>query len=253
MSSTDFSTLEPTLGAGSELPYESLVASAIEPVLIVDAASGVIVEANPAVAQLLGAERATLLGTPFIDTLEEPSVAAVLRSFTIARAEGHAAAISVRTRQGWSTLELETALFRAAPDSFLLLRLTARSGADAGPARGRTGSLVLQAIESAGVGFLITDSELRIEYVNRAFVRMLGLLSPEQVCGRPLAAWLTLGDADLARLQGPLAERHAATVLRTSLCNTRSGARLVEVHAVAVPAGRDTRWGFTLRERPRLN
>jgi PAS domain-containing protein len=253
LSNTDVSSLESTLGAGSELCYESLVASATEPVLIIDACSGVVVEANSAVALLLHAERAALLGTPFIDTLEESSLAAVQRAFATARADGRAGAISVRARRGQLTLGLETALFHAAPDSFLLLRLTARSGADAGPGRRRSDSLVLKAIERAAVGFLITDAQLRVEYVNRALVQMLGLRSPDQVCGRPLAAWLTLGDAELARLRGPLAEHHAATVLRTSLCDTGNGVRFVEVHAVAVPAGRQTRWGFTLREQARLN
>jgi len=253
LSSAEFSSLESLPAAASDLSYDSLFASATEPVLILDASSGVVIEANPAVAALLQAERAALLGTPFVDSLEESSVAAVQRSFAIARAEGRAGIISVRTRQSGSTLGLETALFHAAPDSFLLLRLTSRIGVNSGPARSCSDSVVLKAIERASVGFLIADAQLRVEYVNRAFVQMLGLLSADQVCGRPLAAWLSLGDTDLARLQGPLAERHAAIVLRTSLCDTGSGARIVEVHAVAVPAGRNTRWGFTLRERPRLN
>ncbi len=253
MSSTESSALASAPVSGSDLSFDALFAAANEPVLILDAGSGRIVDANPAVAQLLRADRATLLGTLFIDALEQSSVEAVQRSFALARAEGRAGAISIRTRQGASTLGLETALFHVAPDSFLLLRLARPVGASSRAARRGADSLVLKALERSSVGFLITDAQLRIEYVNRACVQMLGLLSADQICGRPLAAWLSLGDADLARLQGPLAERHAATVLRTSLYDAGSGARYVEVHAVAVPAGKSTRWGITLRERPRLN
>ena len=90
LSSAEFSSLESLPAAASDLSYDSLFASATEPVLILDASSGVVIEANPAVAALLQAERAALLGTPFVDSLEESSVAAVQRSFAIARAEGRA-------------------------------------------------------------------------------------------------------------------------------------------------------------------
>jgi PAS domain-containing protein len=251
--SAEFPSIDSAPGSGSDLPYDALFAAATEPVLILDAWSGMIIEANPAGAQLLQTERAMLLGTSFIDMVEQSSVAAVRRSFAIARAEGRAGSINVRTRQGRSTLGLETALFHVAPASYLLLRLMRRIGTHARAAHRGADSHVLKAIERTTVGFLITDAQLRVEYVNRACVQMLGLLSADQVCGRPLASWLSLGDADLARLRGPLAERHAATVLHTSLRGAGNGTRFVEVHAVAVPAGSGTRWGITLRERPRLN
>jgi PAS domain-containing protein len=253
LSSSDLASFESTLMGGSELSYDSLFASAAEPVLIVEASTEHVVEANPAAAALLRADRAALLGTPFIEAFEEASIRAVKHSLATARAAGRASAISLRTRNGRAKLGLKVSLFRAALDSYLLVRLTTKSAEDAEPVRGRTNSVVLTAIERASVGFLITDAGLRVEYANRAFVDMLGLHSPEQVCGRPLAFWLELTDSDLALLQGQMARRQAATVLQTVVHSTSQGSRRVEVHAVAVPDGRNTRWGFTLREQPRLN
>jgi PAS domain S-box-containing protein len=112
---------------------------------------------------------------------------------------------------------------------------------------------VLRAIESASIGFLLTDAGLRIDYANQAFVEMLGLQAPEQVCGTSLGCWLELSAADLARLDQQLLRREAATVLLINLQRSPGGSPCVEVHAVAVPDGSDTRWGFTLHWRPRLN
>jgi PAS domain-containing protein len=238
---------------GGELSYDSLFASAAEAVLIVDATSENVVEANPSAAALLRADRSALLGTPFLAAFEDASLQTVKHALAMARTAGCASAVSVRARAGGSKLGLKVSLFRTAPDSYLLVRLTTRLAHEAEAVRGRADSVVLTAIERASVGFLITDAGLRVEYANRAFVDMLGLHSPEQVCGRPLAFWLELTDTDLARLQGQMAQRQAATVLQTNLHSAGNGSPRVEVHAVAVPDGRHTRWGFTLREQPRLN
>jgi PAS domain S-box-containing protein len=253
VSVSHWSTPLATSTAGSELCYRSLFASAAEPVLIVAALSEMVVEANPAAARLMGTDRSALVGMPFIDAFETSSAELLRRSLAIARAAGRASAIAVRVRNLRAPVGLKISLFRDAPDSYLLVRLREQPAQRRARASDPSDSAVLRAIEGASIGFLLTDVDLRVEYANPAFIEMLGLRSAEQVCGKSLAGWLELSAADLARLNQRLLQRRAATLPRVKLQCTAGGSPWVEVHAVAVPDGRDTRWGFTLRRGPRLN
>jgi PAS domain-containing protein len=228
---------------------DSLFAAASEPVLIVDSATGDIVEANPAAAQLFGIGRAALVGTPFLLAFEESSAPALQSSLAAARGAGSADPVRVRTVGDGTYVDIKLSLFRANPQTYVLVRLTAA----APDARASAPFAVFHALDSASVGFLVTNSGFLVEYANRAFVEMVELNSHAEVCGESLARWLKFSAVDMERLRDQMFERRAATLLCTSLRPQINAARGVEVCAVAVPDGPDTCWGFTVRELPRLN
>jgi nitrogen-specific signal transduction histidine kinase len=236
-----------------ELSYDSLFACASEAVLVMDAHTECVVEANPAAALLLRTDRTGLLRLPFSAAFEERSVQDVQRSLIEARATGRGRAIGVGSRHGRALLGLEVSLFRSGPECYLLVRLSSRSTRNHDTGSGLRVSTVLRTIERAAVGFLITDAALRVEYANRAFLQMLKVRSAEQVRGQSLAHWLELSGENLAGLRRQMAQRQAATHLRTTLQRRPHRSACVEVQAVAVHNGRNTRWGFTLSERPPLH
>ena len=110
---------------------------------------------------------------------------------------------------------------------------------------------ILDAIEQAPEGFVVTDPALRLSYANRAFINMAGLESPAQLQGKSLATWLELSQADLTRLHEQMARREAATVWKTMLRRAnlleREATLEVEVTAIAVPDGRERSWGFRIQ------
>jgi PAS domain-containing protein len=241
------------------LPCEWLFAAAVEPVLIADAASGRILRANRAAAELLQTPLAALAGMALTDTFDTLAAPAVMESMDRARAAGSSQPVTVRGVVEGVQLSLQVSLFRTVAESYLLVRLAAGDGApfesahDGQPASRGPETPVFDAIEDAAVGFLIADLALRVEYANAAFLDMVRLSPPAQMRGRSLVRWLQLSGGDLARLRDQMSRRQATSFLTTQLRAEGDVSLQVEVCAVAVPDGQLACWAFTVRELPRLN
>lgn len=234
----------------SGLPCDWLFSVASEPVLIVDAVTGHIVQANPAVALLLGASQSELLAAPVVEAFEISSKIAFSESIERARSTSNTDTVAVRAAANGTQVRAKVSSFRAGDDAYLLVRL--------GPiidheALGAPESEVFDAIDGASVGFLVTDAGLRVEYANQAFIQMADLSPSTQILGKSLARWLEFSEHDIARLHHQMAQRQATTAMTARLRTQRMVSREVEVCAVAVPDGQLTCWGFTVRELPSLN
>jgi PAS domain-containing protein len=236
----------------ARLPCEQLFAASSEAVLILDAASNKILQANPAAAALLRTTRTALGGSSFPAAFESSNSAEIQRRIRLARSSGSSDVMAVRALGGGIDLSARVSLVRAGSHSYLLVRLApALSVASSGGAG--TGSGVLEAIDCAPVGFLIAEVGFHVDYANRAFMEMAGIHSESEVRGSPLTRWLRLSEADLGQLAQQLSDRQSTGRLTTQLCSGGSRARRVEICAVPVPDGEHTWWGFTVSELPRLN
>ena len=233
------------------LTYERLFAAATEPVLIVDSASGRIEEANPRAAELLGVARPSLIGANFLSIFEQSSREALracldrLQTATIARSE------QVRAANVAIPFEALFSVVRSPACSYFLVRLVADAVPQPRPRRGAMA--VLQALDAAPLGFVITDSGLKIDYANAKFAEMVEVRSQSALQGRSLVRWLKLTAKDLSQLHHQLLQRRAVILLASRLCSSRNRAHHVEICAVPVPDGPDQCWGFSLRPLPRLN
>jgi PAS domain-containing protein len=230
----------------AELAYEWLFDAASEAVLVIEEMSGTIVEANLAAARLLHAERAAVVGRSLLSLFHTSCAATLKESLARARGGSGASAREVSTPDRRNQLSLTMSVFHAAAaDSYMLVRLAASDGSapELAPE-----SSVFEAIEGAVSGFLVTDTELRVQYANPAFARMIDVNSPEEIEGESVARWLELTDEDRNRLVVQMARHEAVTELVTRLRSAREPAREVEVRAVAVPSDTFPCWGFTVRE-----
>ncbi len=238
--------------SSERLPCERLFTASSEAVLILDAGSDKILQANPPAAALLRTTRTALIGTQFPSAFELSSAAQIQHQTCAARASGSSDAMAVRARGGAIDLTARVSLVRAASQSYLLVRLEP-TVSEARNINGGPSSTVLQEIDSAEVGFLITDAGFHVDYANRAFIEMAGVNSEAEVRGIPLTRWLCLSETNLAQLSQQLAAREATSRLTTQLCSPGNRSRRVELCAVPVPDGEHTWWGFTLSELPLLN
>lgn len=248
---------ERTLSGYANLPFEWLFTAASESVVVVDAASGLIVAANPAAALQLESTRAGLIGTPLQKAVEPACAGALDLSLERSSRAGRAAPIIVRARNGGMTLSATVSLFRNPPESYWLVRLKANRHADTDAGREEIHqsltSPVLAAIEGAPVGFLVADSDLRIEYANPAFIDMIEVGCFQDVRSQSLQRWLQFTARDSARLTAQMCQQQAVTRLDTTL-RSRSGSTChVEVHAVAVPDEQSPCWGFSVSARGPVN
>jgi PAS domain-containing protein len=244
--------------AHPDLPSDWLFSIAAEPMMIVDAPSGRIMQANPAAAHLLRNAHAELLDRSLPGMFHASGEADLARGVQAARAGGNVADVTLRPACGGSPLRAKLSLFRADSHEYLLVHLAPIEidgpGDDALlAARQCSESPVFDAIDSAAVGFVLTDSGLRIEYANKAFGEMIEIDTAEHTIGRSLVRWLELSEGDLTQLRDQMLQRQATSLIAGSLRTESSSTRDVEICAVAVPDDPHTCWGFTIRELPRLN
>ena len=245
---------EPTsrLETPSQFPCDWMFMASAEPVLILDAATGTIVEMNPPAAALFLTDRTSLMGTRLVSAFDAAGAATIQACITIAQTAGSAETLHAPTIHGGLALTARFSLFRAPSGTYLLVRLAAAGAPEPGNG-GSADSVVFQAIDASPLGFLMTDRGFRIEYANRAFIDMVALKSPDDVCGTSLVRWLQLTSNDLLALCEQLSQRQAVSLLTTYLRSARDRRSHVEVCAVAVPNERETSWGFSISELPRLH
>lgn len=228
------------------LPIDWLFKASIEPVLIVDAANERIAHLNPAACSLL-TDPDTLIGAPLIAAFDVSSAAQIRQCMDLALRVGSASSAPLRARGGAGSLRAQLSLVRTPRHAHLLVRL------DPGPCLPERGeSAVFDAMDRAPVGFLMTDSGLRVEYANRTLLEMLQE-EPSAVQGTSLLRWLPLTPADCSQLRDCMAARQALTLLTTQLSRLRALPCPVAVCAIAVPEGGDTSWGFTVQDLSKFN
>ncbi len=231
----------------AETRYRLLFQISAEAVLIVDAGSGNLVDANPAAAGLLGASEKRLAGKPFTELFATETRQEVEALLATARAIGKGEPVEATLTWTGQPITVSATLFRQEKAVHFLVRLHQTSAAPSRFDQDEAPSRVLRVMENLPDGFVVTDLERRVLTVNAAFLEMAQLASEEQVQGEPLERWLGRPGVDSQVLAKSLREHGAvnnyATVLHTELGTTDE----VEVSAVAVEQGEEPCMGFVIR------
>ncbi len=231
----------------AEQSADWLLSVAAEAVLLVDALTGNIVEANPAAAVLLKSRRTFLLGTRLSSAFDASNTTAIDHSFAEACISGSAKPMTVGTRDTTAALTLTLSLVKSRTASHVLVRMAPVTSPEDAPAP-RGPSPVEDLLSSTSDGFVLTDKGFRVEFANPAFVSLARLNSANSVQGRSVSQWLEFSPEDLVSLREQLHDRQALISLKTTLRCGRGSGLDVDVYAVAVPDGPSAGWGFIVRE-----
>ncbi|MEO1573682.1 MAG: transcriptional regulator PpsR [Pseudomonadota bacterium] len=229
----------------AETRYRMLFQISSEAILIVDASSGNVVEANPAVAQLLGKPVNKIIGQPLSRFFARDDADALTALQARLRAAGKPEELRCTTRDGDSVTASATFLRHEAA-ALSLLRL--RPAGD-GPIRGggEQPSAVLEVMERSPDAFVVTDLAGRILTVNEAFIELCQVASELQLINQPLDQWLGRPGVDVDVLRKNLRQRGEIRHFATRL-NPEFGAPVdVELSAVAVDQGELPCLGFVIR------
>ena len=218
-----------------------------EAVLVVDANTRKVVEANPAAGRMLDQAPAAMVGHLITERFDASSRRALEALLTSVRATGRNSDLRLRRGEVLPPLHLSVSLFREDRDSYFLVRLSpdATAGLN-GSVRGRT-SRVLEVVERSPDGFIVTGMDGRIEFANRAFLDMVQLATPEQVRGEPLDRWLGRPGVDFNLLTAHLREDQSIRLFAKALRSEYGSTLDVEICAVAGPDGEHPCLGFTIR------
>jgi transcriptional regulator PpsR len=229
-----------------ETRYRLLFQQASEPVLILDATTEKIEEANPA-AQALFGDAMRKSSWVLADGLESGSVETLREAFVRVRTSGRAEVPAVRLARGGEEYKLSLSLFRQETSSSFLVRLSlART--TVGQTRAQQGPQLAELLQQAPDAFVVTDLEGRVLQVNRAFLDLTQSATDDMVRGESLDRWLGRSGVDLNVLVSNLRQHGSVRLFATQLRGEHGGATDVEISAVAAMSATPACLGFTIRD-----
>ena len=227
----------------AESRYRLLFDLAGEAVLIVDAATRRITEANPAAARLLDVEAPDLIGQSF---------AAIAAPHDREQAIGMLGAIGAadqaiphRLRLAGSNREcvVSGTLFRQDRGAYILVRLGLSEDDAAAPPPALT-----EMLDRMPDPFVLTDEKLAILSENAAFMDLVQCARRSELTGAPLGRFLGRPGIDLNLLASQLREhgmvRNFATIARGAFGSEDD----VEISAVSAMNGDARCYGFSIRQ-----
>ena len=229
----------------AEKRYRLLFQMAAEPVLIVDAATHRVLEANAAAATLFGLDARRLATQPFEDLFNAASRQAAQSFLGAARVAPRVDNVHVELAKDGAPTLISGSLFRQDTATHLIVLFSRTQ--DAKRPASKQDAQRLSVVEAMPEAFVVTDTERRIVSANAAFVDLVQLGSEAQARGEPLERWIGRPGVDIdvifANLKTHGLVRRFSTVARGEF----GGNEDVELSAVATLAGAETCYGFTFR------
>jgi len=228
-----------------ETRYRVLFEMASEAVIVLDANTFKIIEANPRAADLLGDSVKKLNGRLLMDYLTKGDRIQVQSLLSKVAYTSTVADLNTSIQSG-QEVYLSAAPFRNENQSLILVTLK-RAGEFIDRQDSSAQSLVIQALENAPDGFIVTNSAGKILTANQAFWRLIMSDKLEQILNESLDRWLERSSVDLRVMLSNLQEKGAIKLFATSIRDTFGTLHPVEISAVSVPYPHAC-LGFTIRE-----
>jgi transcriptional regulator PpsR len=229
-----------------ETRYRLLFQMSSEPVLIVDASTQKVLEANPAAVTLFDGNGKRLVGRSFPDGFDAEGTHRVQALMTDIRSLGRGDDVHARLASGGTELLVSASLFRQDVNSMILIRVRPPQG-EAVATIPLAKSKLLQFAENAPDGLVVTDRDGRILSANPAFVEMAQLASEEQARGEALERWFGRPGVDLSVLLANLRQSESVRLFATTLRGEYGAATEIEVSAVPLLGSPAVNFGFAIR------
>jgi len=215
-----------------EARYRVLFETSPEAVLMIDAASYRLIEANVGAQALFKDAGKRLVGRDFRECFEVSSQGEVQSLLRTALATGRIEMCSATLMGANVPLTVSATVFRQEGGAQYLVRLTQREASAGSSVDAESSAVLSEAMEQFPDGWLLTDTSGTVKSVNEEGMALLGLTASSQVIGQPMERWLLRGSVDWGVLNTSLKQhlpvRNFATEVRTL-----SGMTLpVEVSAV---------------------
>jgi transcriptional regulator PpsR len=232
----------------AETRYRLLFQVSSEAVVMVDAQSQLIVEANPAALALLDEAAPKLTKSDFVSPFASSDRPAILNFLSDVRATGRDSTLEVQLAKAPRRCELSASLFRQEGASLFLVRLASQQAMAGSGAALKATALLLRYFEVAPDALAITENDGKLLKVNTAFLDMAQLGHEEQIRGENLDRWLGRAGIDFGIVLANLRQSGAVKMFATVLRGTYGSVAEVEISAIAVSDGAErSGFGFAIR------
>lgn len=237
----------------AETRYRLLFQMSVDPVLILDAESQRIMEANPAAQRLFGRSARRMPGRVLADIFAAEDRGAVQALLATVRSAGRADDVRGRLAEGAREVLVSATTFRQEGGLLFLVRLSVPAENGDAIMLPEAKSKLLKVVEVVPDAFVVTDAAARILTANAAFLDMAQVTSEEQARGEPLDRWLGRQGVEVEVLLTNLRNRGSVRLYATTLRGELGAQAEVEISAVSVMNGGQSCFGFAIRDiGPRL-
>ncbi len=232
-----------------ETRYRLLFQRAVEALLVVDAASLRILDANRAAGQAFGVAPRKLIGRAFPQdlVLDDTFMDAVRGHLVGVRDRGRAETVTLQL-EGSRSWRLEATAIREERDGILLVHLQEMDGAaspSSPPLREGLDASVL--LEEGPDAFVVVDHNARVLLANRGFRTLVQVPAQEEVLGQSLGRWLGRPGADVTVLLTNLDKFGEVRLFPTTLHSALDLESEVELSATPIEGSDPPAIGITLR------
>ena len=231
-----------------ETRYRLLFETVSEAVLVIDATTHKVLEANPAAARMMGLPLDELVGRGFAECFDDQSSQGLAAFIGGARATGRAEDARLHLAVG-GEVNVAASLIRQDQASLLLVRMsTQRTDADGQTAGAPQSNPLGKVLEQVPDAFVVTDKSGQILAANNAFVELVQMPSADLVQGQALDRWLGRSGVDLSVLTTNLRRHGSIRLFATTMRGEYGTSADVEISAISVPDGDRPCFGFTIRD-----
>ncbi len=230
----------------AEARYKLLFESVSEAVLVVNATTLQIEEANPSAIRVLGVSASSLIGGEFPDLFLKKSRRVIDAAIGESLSAGMARAEGVMLKNSGSC-SFAASAFRQENVTRLIVRLIAAAPGAVAIGDEPSQSHILGLLEQLPDGLVVAGPDLRIVAANLAFVEMTHLVGRGQIIGGRLSDYLGRSPTDLNVLVSSMKSHGVVRNFKTVLRDRFGVEEDVEVSGVVAPFQNQTAYGFSLR------
>jgi transcriptional regulator PpsR len=234
----------------SETRYQALFELSTEAIVVLNAATLKITEANPAGTRLMANGTSRLVGRSFLDLIDPKNVADLQTLLSEVRSAPRAKDIVVRLAGNSLHLSLSASMFRHDKGSYYLVRLASLGLNGFASEQRNAESPLVDVIAALPEGFVIIGERRQVMMANAAFLELAQLAAEDQAHGEKIDRWLGRVEVDLDVLIANLREYGSAKRFPTVLRGEFGAREEVEISGVAVLSGDPPCYGLTIRRTP---
>ena len=196
----------------AENRYRLLFDEISEAVLVVEADTQRIREANPAACRLLRISPGDIVGARLVTLFARKSRDALIGFLGATRAAESVAPLTLELASENADITLDATSYRQQGRHYHFIRARA-----AGDLSAPMASPMLDIVERMPDAFVLADSRMQIVTANAEFAELVGAVSVDQLIGKPLSGYIGRPGIDLELVKGQLAKdgvaRNVSTVV----------------------------------------
>lgn len=233
-----------------ETRYRVVMEAARDPLLMVEASTGKIVDLNANAARTLEEDAEGLMGLNLAALFVAKNPQELLDSLISSATSGTASGVELTSRKN-HTVMVEPILFRAGGDRTLLCRIVSDSVGDASAAE--IGESLNALFRDGSDAVVFTDDKGMVRSANEAFLTLCDQPQLADVKGRALSDFLARGAIDLKVLLESASLTGRMRMYASRLLAQHGSQIPVEISATALPTGSKARFAFVLRDASRAD